>query len=680
MERHQHFDDVSQTKHPADLNISNSCNDHEALVTYTFCKENEEQPVPLDIQCLVVLQPTKSIPSECCYLRQQLKQILLPSGLQHIAENAFFGCCSLKVVVLPISIKSIGQLAFEGCSSLATVSQEHPINNNEEANQGAPKSDRHLLSIGRSAMTGYKTLRKIVSSLSASTIDDAIWYQAFKGCKSLQSFIVPTYIKALKERAFEDCHCLSEIHLPDTLTQMQFCAFKNCKALERIEIPPTVDVLSSYLFLKCTALVDVTLSEGLKRIGNFAFAYCSSLETIRLPSTVKLIERGAFSSCESLVNTDLGSAEVEIHVKAFQDCSSFQRLALPSANKMLHSDTFGNCTSLVEILLPEGLTGINNSALRGCRSLRSIALPKSLKRIHPYAMSNCTSLVSVEIPKGAKMRLSRHSFQSCEALTNIAIPSSMVKLLADSDANFFSGCILLELQYAGSSIFECLEHRFENFPVHELCYYASTTTREELEKEVRESSRLYNGDTLFGMKKIQDVMGMTPFHVLLSASTRRLDLLEVLLDAYPATALLSKDENGISAIYYLISNWTADAKQMMRQCLQKVILDPLRNWGLESWRKHMEQVVDSICTVESANDDSVESKLVDAMAVLSMYKKLELTSLLEQWLWKMNVSCNENKVEKDATKRAVYRATCGASFVIPIVRTFLDDATWKAGF
>jgi len=387
----------------------------------------------------------------------------------------------------------------------------------------------------------------------------------------------------------------------------------------------------------------------------------------------------------------LQGGQPEIHLKVFQECSSLQRMALPSTNKMLYSDTFSNCRYLVELILSEGLIGVGHSALRDCESLRSLALPKSLKRIHAHAMSGCTNLVSIEIPKGTKAKLGPHCFQDCEVLANIAIPPSMAKLVAEQEVNHFPGCMLIQLQYAsrvrtGQTITQCLEHRFENYPVHELCYYASSTTRAELEQQIQKSSRLSNRDSNHNdVKSIKDVMGMTPLHVLLSASTRRIDLLEVLLDAYTPTALLARDECKMSALEYLVSNWTAEARLMMRKCLQKCVLDPLQNWGLDAWRTHMSQLVDSTCAGDNGLDNPnyeshSEPRLTDVLSSMTMYKKLEVTSLLEQWLWKMALLCTQKSDAEPEVKRSICRAKSGASFIIPIVKTFLDDTTWETGF
>ena len=51
----------------------------------------------------------------------ELKEIVIPEGVETIGEGAFSSCQKLERVSLPASLKTIGRLAFLGCSSLKEV-------------------------------------------------------------------------------------------------------------------------------------------------------------------------------------------------------------------------------------------------------------------------------------------------------------------------------------------------------------------------------------------------------------------------------------------------------------------------------------------------------------------------------------------------------------------------------
>ena len=52
---------------------------------------------------------------------RSLTGIVLPEGLEDIAEEAFCGCSSLTYIILPNGLRYIGSRAFSGCSSLNRV-------------------------------------------------------------------------------------------------------------------------------------------------------------------------------------------------------------------------------------------------------------------------------------------------------------------------------------------------------------------------------------------------------------------------------------------------------------------------------------------------------------------------------------------------------------------------------
>ena len=48
-------------------------------------------------------------------------RVVIPEGIEEIAENAFRGYSQLKEIVLPRSLKKISACAFAGCNNLKRV-------------------------------------------------------------------------------------------------------------------------------------------------------------------------------------------------------------------------------------------------------------------------------------------------------------------------------------------------------------------------------------------------------------------------------------------------------------------------------------------------------------------------------------------------------------------------------
>ena len=102
-----------------------------------------------------------------------IKEMVIPEGVEEIADNAFGECYSLERVVIPSTCKKIGEAAFKGCSALVEVE----------------------LSEGLESITDY----------------------CFNGCTSLKKIDIPDGCLELGNFAFEGCSALTEVYIPDTL-------------------------------------------------------------------------------------------------------------------------------------------------------------------------------------------------------------------------------------------------------------------------------------------------------------------------------------------------------------------------------------------------------------------------------------------------------------------------------
>lgn len=98
---------------------------------------------------------------------------------------------------------------------------------------------------------------------------------------------------------------------------------------------------------------------------------------------------------------------------------------------------------------------------------------------------------------------------------------------------------------------------FDNFGVHEKCYHSSSTPIDELGLAVDGASGLIEDG---GLHFLRDSFGMTPFHVLLSSASCRLDLLQLFSQSYPSVVLEWKDVLGSRAIDYVGYNWTEETR------------------------------------------------------------------------------------------------------------------------
>ena len=132
--------------------------------------------------------------------------------------------------------------------------------------------------------------------LTEVTLPDSITEirgQAFKNCRSLESVTLPEHLTYLGGEAFYHCSSLEEVNLPAGLTEIRGNTFEECSSLLRIEIPDNVTRIGGHAFYGNTSLEEVVISPDskLQQIGSSAFRCCDSLREITLPRGVSVNER-----------------------------------------------------------------------------------------------------------------------------------------------------------------------------------------------------------------------------------------------------------------------------------------------------------------------------------------------------------------------------------------------------
>ncbi|KAL3935821.1 MAG: hypothetical protein SGBAC_008734 [Bacillariaceae sp.] len=499
---------------------------------------------------------------------------------------------------------------------------------------------------------------------------------AFRSCPALKTVTLPSTVRVIRGYAFGFCSALLEVHFPEGLKMIERRAFFTCSALQKVKIPSSLEMIDSYTFHSCSALTEVDMSNALlTTIGLYAFHSCSSLERIKIPKTVDTIHECAFLRCRSLVEVDLCEGLKAIGSCAFSGCRSLSAIKIPSTVEVIRVHTFFECKSLKEVQIQEGTVELGEHAFEKCTSLKAMALTQSIKSIGFCAFNRCENLISIEVPPGLDAWFQEGAFHECHSLANICLPPQDMNegQLRKIHNTCFDECDLLQNEYGLENTVQGLSSRFNGYPVHRLCYYASTTTPDELKQQIEAmewnaENRQIEQEAY--TQHLTDPFGMTPFHILFSAAKCRQDLLQILLEHFPVNILDWKDGSDNLATDYLGCIWTEPWKSMFQKTLPQWMLDSISCWGLESWRKDMSARVDVI--IHGVEDQAEREAMIrNTRAVLEGYVNLEKTSLLELALWKMELSLAGNVVPSDGcVNKEVARTRCGASFVLPNVVAF----------
>ena len=307
------------------------------------------------------------------------------------------------------------------------------------------------------SLSGKYTIRKGVKVIGNS----AFWL-----CSSLTNINIPNSVTNIGYEAFCLCRSLTNINIPNGVTNIGYNAFSDCRSLTNINIPNSVTNIGDAAFSGCSSLTNINIPNSVKYIGDIAFSGCNSLTKIKIPSSVVDMNGYTFLGWDGdlhneskafiyehqvLFNKDkttliayrskeknyiIPNSVTNIGNAAFSGCSSLTKINIPNSVTNIGNEAFECCSSLTKINIPNSLTNIGKRAFLLCRSLTKINIPNSVTNIGDEAFSGCSSLTKINIPNSVT-KIGNEAFYDCRSLTNINIPNGVTNI----GGYAFWGCI-----------------------------------------------------------------------------------------------------------------------------------------------------------------------------------------------------------------------------------------------
>lgn len=194
--------------------------------------------------------------------------VIIPSGITEIGENAFEKFENLKSVEFPNTLIKIGARAFEDCKHLESVN--------------LPES---ITEIGDFAFCRCYKLKNINLPKNITQIGKG----AFEDCVELEYINIPHNIREIKDSTFYGCSSLKYVPIDDAVSVIGKNAFNYCRALSIIRLPQSLTILEENAFCGCENLVNINIPYGVKKICKGAFEKCG-FKNIDIPDTVQEID------------------------------------------------------------------------------------------------------------------------------------------------------------------------------------------------------------------------------------------------------------------------------------------------------------------------------------------------------------------------------------------------------
>lgn len=215
------------------------------------------------------------------------ENVVIPSKVKVIGEDAFSGNLTVKTVTIPNSVKEIRYHAFSGCDLLTKVT----IGDSVE-------------SIGTAAFSDCSALTEVTIGKGLKSMGSGV----FAGCPSLSNMMIES----------TRYHCRGGVLYDENETAL-LGMLGGCKTTA-FQMPSTVTRIEPYAFWDCGQLEYVSLSSAMSDIPAYAFAGCTGLKAVSIPYSVKRIDAKAFAGCSNLGYAEIPSAVTWIHSTAFEGC------------------------------------------------------------------------------------------------------------------------------------------------------------------------------------------------------------------------------------------------------------------------------------------------------------------------------------------------------------------------
>ena len=222
-----------------------------------------------------------------------LTDLTIPDNITEIKDYAFYGCTGLTSVTIPNSVTSIGNYAFYGCTGLTSVTMGNRVT-----------------SIGDSAFYNCTGLTSVTIGNSVTSIGSSAFYK----CNGLTSVTMGNSVTSIGNSAFYNCIGLKTVNISDLSAWCKIGFYNNYsnplnyahnlylngKLLTDLTIPDDITEIKDCAFYGCRGLTSVTIPNNVTAIGNYAFSGCSALESFSFGHNVTTIGEEAFSDCTAM--------------------------------------------------------------------------------------------------------------------------------------------------------------------------------------------------------------------------------------------------------------------------------------------------------------------------------------------------------------------------------------------
>ncbi len=215
-------------------------------------------------------------------------KLIIPEEIEgfpvtRIARNAFAEQKNIIEVVLPSTIKEIGENAFYNCAKLEKINFPSGL----ERIETQAFTYTSLLSIYLPATINYYGHSIFYDCTKLSNVELEEGSTIFPSLRTtaIQEVKLPSSIKTIMSYAFPSD--IKEIILPEGLERIEEWAFYECENITSIKLPSTIKFLGYHCFYG-VPITSLELPNGIEELDDGCF-YGTKIEELYIPQSVKKI-------------------------------------------------------------------------------------------------------------------------------------------------------------------------------------------------------------------------------------------------------------------------------------------------------------------------------------------------------------------------------------------------------
>ena len=367
-----------------------------------------------------------------------LTDVVIPDGTTEIGYQ-FYGCESLKTVTIPASVTKIKKDAFKGCEGIEAVyaeSLESWLNIDFETAESNPLYSGAKLYINGKLLTEV-TLPESMSEFKSYT---------FYNCTSLEKINITENVKAFGKNTF--IYCTADVYA-DTLEHWLSFDFKDGKS-------PMI--YGKDLYIAGEPLTELIIPESVKIIPSHAFAYVKNLTRVEIPASTVIYDSAFRNSGVkvAVVGTlpegqTQATAEIKQYSSCFTGCADMELIIGPGIRKIGYQ-AFCGCVAIKKVTISSGVEEIGDQAFMGSHHIKEVVISSSVKSVGEYAFANCPMLEKVTLGDKtdgkAMTEVGYRAFYDNPALKNIILNTGVKHF----DGYVFQNCKNIENVYVNDLV------------------------------------------------------------------------------------------------------------------------------------------------------------------------------------------------------------------------------------